>query len=79
MQIIQSSDTLKPFLPTQKKNYLALFSPEYRFGIKVELKDKVKPDYFLSASKERVLLKEGNTNVNSSIGIERSVFYAKTN
>jgi len=61
------------------KNYLSLFSPEYRFGIKVELRDKVKPDYFLSASKERVILKEGNSNINSSIGIERAVFFAKTN
>lgn len=55
--------------------YLALFSPQYRFGIKVELKFSVKNDYSVLSTANFVNLKEGDGNVRASVGITSLQMY----
>ncbi|MCU0371929.1 MAG: hypothetical protein MUE56_01640 [Ignavibacteria bacterium] len=55
--------------------YLALFSPQYRFGIKVELRSSVKNDYSVLSTANFVKLKESDGNVRASVGITTLQMY----
>jgi hypothetical protein len=52
-----------------KTQQLALFSPTYRFGIKVELSYNVKKDFSVFATSNHLSLKEGDGNVRTMLGI----------
>jgi len=53
----------------EKKQYLAVFSPFYRFGIKVELNYLVKSDFAIIATSNTVYISEANKNIKSTVGI----------
>ncbi|MCX6163763.1 MAG: hypothetical protein NTU73_02690 [Ignavibacteriae bacterium] len=52
-----------------KKQYLALFSPFYRFGIKIELNFAVKSDFSILATSNTVFISESNKNIKETVGI----------
>ncbi len=52
-----------------QKKYLSLFSPFYRFGIKIELGFDVKRETSILTTTNSVLLSEGEGNVKSTVGI----------
>ena len=51
------------------KQYLSLFSPYYRFGIKIELTYSVNRDHVILATSNSVYISEGGKNVVSNVGI----------
>lgn len=51
-----------------QKKYLSMFSPYYRFGIKIELLYEVKREHSLFAASNSVILSEGN-NIKSMVSI----------
>jgi hypothetical protein len=59
----------------EKTQYLSLFSPQYRFGIKVELRFSVKKDYSVLSTANFVNLREGDGNVRTSVGINTLQMY----
>lgn len=52
-----------------KKQHLAVFSPFYRFGIKIELPYLVKTDFAIVATSNTVYISEMNKNIKSMVGI----------
>lgn len=73
-----ASDIIFGYLETSTtendKQFLGLYSPEYRIGIKVELKKSAKKDYAVHSKNERIVLNEGNNNVVLSISVEKIIF-----
>lgn len=52
-----------------KTQYLALFSPEFRFGIKVELDFSVKREFSVISTSNYLNLREGDGNIRATLGI----------
>jgi|WetSurMetagenome_2_1015567.scaffolds.fasta_scaffold12743_3 hypothetical protein len=52
-----------------KKQYLSMFSPFYRFGIKIELSFSVKREFAVLAMANAVCISEGNGNIKAMVGI----------
>jgi len=52
-----------------KKQYLCVFSPFYRVGIKIELPYTVKSDFAIVATSNTVYISEMNKNIKSMVGI----------
>jgi hypothetical protein len=52
-----------------KKQYLSMFSPFYRFGIKIELNFTVKRDFSVIAMTNSVHISEGTGNVKAMVSI----------
>jgi len=53
----------------EKKQYLCVFSPFYRVGIKIELPYTVKSDFAIVATSNTVYISEMNKNIKSMVGI----------
>lgn len=52
-----------------KKQYLCVFSPFYRVGIKIEMNYLVKTDFAIVATSNTVYISEANKNIKSLVGI----------
>jgi hypothetical protein len=51
------------------KQYLSLFSPFYKFGIKIELNFTVKNDFSILATSNTVFIAEADKNIKATVGI----------
>jgi hypothetical protein len=70
---INGSGTLFGYIEVAKtdvvKQYLSLFSPFYRFGIKIELSFNVKNDFSIMATSNTVFISESDKNIRATVGI----------
>ena len=53
----------------EKKQYLSVFSPFYKFGIKIELNFLVKTEFAILATSNTVYISEANKNIRETVGI----------
>jgi hypothetical protein len=52
-----------------QKQYLSMFSPFYRFGVKIELTFPVKKEFSVIATTNAVYISEGNGNIKATVSI----------